>query len=149
VNYPDVLICEGKYQMQPPYPFTPGGEAAGTVIQVGSKVKGLKVGDRVATMPGFGGFQEKLVAPEDKCILIPSFLPTDVAAGLFFTYGTSLHALKDRGELKAGDSVLILGASGGVGVAAIEIAKAIGATVIAAASTPEKLQICKQFGATI
>jgi len=133
--------------MKPAYPFTPGGEAAGTVTKVGPGVTHLKVGDRVAIMPGHGAFQEYLIANEEQCIKVPDFMPTDIAAGLFFTYGTSLHALKDRGEVKPGDTVLILGASGGVGVAAIEISKALGAKVIAAASTPEKLEVCKKFGA--
>ena len=147
INYPDVLMCEERYQMKPPYPFSPGGELAGTIISVGSKVKSLKPGDRIATMSGFGAFQEKIVINESGCIPIPDFISTEVAAGLFFTYGTSIHALKDRGELKPGETVLILGASGGVGVAAIEISKALGATVIAAASTSEKLAVCKKFGA--
>jgi NADPH2:quinone reductase len=147
LNYPDVLICEGKYQMQPPYPFSPGGECAGTIVKTGSSVSKFKVGDRVLTLPGYGCFQEKITANEDKCILLPSFMPTEVAAGFLYTYGTTIHALKDRAELKPDETVLILGASGGVGVAAIEIAKAMGAKVIAAASTPEKLQVCKQFGA--
>ena len=147
MNYPDVLITQGKYQFQPPYPFSPGGEFAGRVIARGDKAKKLNIGDRIVALPGWGAFQEKAVISEDKCIKIPTSMPSLVAAGFLFTYGTSIHALKDRGQLKVGQTCLILGAAGGVGIAAIEISKALGATVIAAASTKEKLEVCKKFGA--
>lgn len=146
VNFPDALICEGKYQFQPPYPFVPGGEVAGTIVQVGPGVKKWKQGDRVAALTGWGGFQEYIVVAQEKCISVGS-MPSEVAAGFIMTYGTGIHALRDRGELKAGDWCLILGASGGVGVAAIELSKAMGAKVIACASSDDKLQLCKKFGA--
>ncbi|KAH9256405.1 hypothetical protein BASA81_005319 [Batrachochytrium salamandrivorans] len=147
LNYPDVLMSEGRYQIKPPYPFSPGGELAGHIAAVGDQATKFKVGDRVVSLCGWGGFQEKTTLREDQCIKIPDFLPLDVAAGFLFTYGTTIHALRDRGELKRGEYVLVLGASGGTGISAIEIAKAMGAIVIAAASTQEKLDLCTSFGA--
>lgn len=117
------------------------------MVALGPDVTKFKVGDRVMALCTCGGFQEKIVLSERILIAIPNYVPLDVAAGFLFTYGTTIHALKDRGEVKPGDTVLILGASGGTGVSAIEIAKALGATVIAAASTKEKLELCKSFGA--
>ena len=147
VNFPDALIVQGKYQLQPPFPFTPGAEVAGDVISVGAGVKHFCAGDRVAAFCGIGGFAEEVVA--SACVVMP--LPADMgyplAAAFFLAYGTAWHALRDRAQLNANETLLVLGAAGGVGLAAVEIGKAIGARVIAAASTRAKLDICKQRGA--
>lgn len=146
VNFPDILMVEGKYQMKPPFPFTPGAEAAGVITELGENVPHLKVGDRVGVMAQTGAFATEIVAPMQ--VVWPCRdMPFDVAAGLALVYGTSYHALKQRAELKAGETVLVLGAAGGVGLAAVELAKAMGATVIAAASTDEKLAVCVEHGA--
>jgi NADPH2:quinone reductase len=147
VNFPDVLIIQNKYQFKPALPFSPGSEMAGIVSAVGEGVTHVKVGDHVIGSCGHGAFAEKVLVPAAKTIPMPAGLPFDVAAAFTLTYGTSYHALKDRAALKAGETVLVLGAAGGVGLAAIEIAKAMGATVIAAASTDEKLAVCKDHGA--
>ncbi|MFT3801669.1 MAG: NADPH:quinone oxidoreductase family protein [Burkholderiaceae bacterium] len=147
VNFPDVLIIQNKYQFKPELPFSPGGELAGIVSAVGEGVTHVKVGDRVIGSCGHGAFAEKVLVPAAKTIPIPEGIPFDTAAAFTLTYGTSYHALKDRGELKAGETLLVLGAAGGVGLAAIEIGKALGARVIAAASSPEKLAVCKEHGA--
>lgn len=148
LNYPDVLITQGRYQFQPPYPFTPGGELCGVVLACGEECSGkVKVGQKVIAMCGWGAFQEKVIVSEDECVVAPPDVAPEVAAGFLFTYGTTIHALKDRGEIKPGETCLILGAGGGVGIAAIEICKALGATVIACASTQDKLDMCKRFGA--
>lgn len=147
VNFPDVLIIENKYQTKPPLPFSPGGEAAGVVSQVGPGVDRVKPGDRVMAITGYGAFAEKVVVPADRLVTIPPGM-NDVTAGAFlFTYATSDHAVRDRGELKAGETLLVLGAAGGVGLAAVEIGKAVGATVIACASTDDKLAVCREHGA--
>jgi NADPH2:quinone reductase len=147
VNFPDTLIIQGKYQVKPPMPFAPGGEVAGEVIEAGSEVKNLKVGDRVMGMTGYGGFAEEVVATANRAIPIPQGMDYVTAAGFSMVYGTSYHGLVQRGRLKAGENLLVLGASGGVGLAAVEIGKALGARVIAAASSPEKLQVAKDHGA--
>jgi NADPH:quinone reductase len=147
VNFPDVLIIQKKYQLQPPLPFTPGAEIAGTVLACGSDVRHVKVGDRVAAFCGIGGFATVVNARAEVVAPIPAALPFPVAASLTLAYGTSWHALADRAQLKAGETLLILGASGGVGLAAIEIAKALGARVIACASHEDKLEICRAHGA--
>ncbi len=147
VNFPDTLIIQGKYQLKPPMPFAPGGEVAGEVIEVGDKVTGLKVGDRVMALTGFGGFAEEAVTNVNRAIPIPPGMDYVTAAGFSMVYGTSYHALVQRGRLKAGENLLVLGASGGVGLAAVEIGKALGARVIAAASSPEKLAVAKEHGA--
>lgn len=147
VNFPDTLVIQGKYQFKPAFPFSPGGEVSGTIIEVGEGVTGLKVGDRVLGMTMFGGFAEETIVPATGCFKIPDSMPYDVAAGFAMTYGTSHHALKQRAELQAGETVLVLGAAGGVGLAAVELAKAMGAKVIAAASSDEKLALAQQFGA--
>lgn len=147
VNFPDTLIIEGKYQFKPPFPFSPGGEAAGVVHAVGSKVSHVKVGDRVMSLTGSGAFAEQVAAAASNVMPIPETMDFTTAAAFSMTYGTSMHALKQRANLQAGETLLVLGASGGVGLAAVEIAKAMGATVIAAASSAEKLSIAKEAGA--
>ena len=149
VNYPDVLIVQKKYQMQPELPFTPGTEIAGTVRALGDGVTSVKVGDRVIAFVGLGGFAEQAVATAKTLIPIPPGISDEVAASFTMVYGTSHHAVIDRGELKAGQTMLVLGAAGGVGLAAVEIGKAIGARVIAAASSDEKLAVCKAHGADV
>jgi NADPH2:quinone reductase len=147
VNFPDTLIIRDLYQMKPPRPFAPGGEIAGEVEAVGAGVTHLKAGDRVLGMVGFGGFTTHIVADMDRVVKIPDAMPYDEAACFLLTYGTSHHALKDRAELKEGETLLILGAAGGVGAAAIELGKAAGARVIAAVSSEEKAQFCRDLGA--
>ncbi|WP_422418110.1 NADPH:quinone oxidoreductase family protein [Pseudomonas sp. GZD-222] len=147
VNFPDTLIIEGKYQFQPPLPFSPGGEAAGIVSAVGEKVTGHKVGDRVMALTGWGSFAEQVAVPAYNVLPIPEQMAFTQAAAFGMTYGTSMHALQQRGQLKAGETLLVLGASGGVGLAAVEIGKAMGARVIAAASSAEKLAVAKAAGA--
>jgi len=147
LNFPDLLIVQNKYQMKPPLPFVPGSEYAGVVRAVGEGVQHLQVGQSVACLSGTGGFGTHTLAPAKLCMpLPPDFSPVDAAA-FIMTYATSHHALLDRGQLKAGETVLILGAAGGVGTAAIQIAKAAGAKVIAAASTAEKCALCTAQGA--
>lgn len=147
VNFPDTLIIEGKYQFKPPFPFSPGGEAAGVVKAVGEKVSHLKAGDRVMALTGWGSFAEEVVVGAYNVLPVPRSMGLDKAAGFGMTYGTSMHALKQRANLQPGETLLVLGASGGVGLAAVEIAKAMGATVIAAASTAEKLEVARKAGA--
>jgi NADPH2:quinone reductase len=147
VNFPDALIVQGLYQVKPPLPFSPGHEASGIVSAVGQGVTRFKVGDRVVFTPGFGAFAEEAICDENKVIPLPENMNMKFGACLTLTYGTSYHALKNCAHLKQGETILILGASGGVGSAAIELAKIIGAKVIAAASTDEKLQVCKKLGA--
>ena len=147
VNFPDVLIIQKKYQIQPELPFTPGTEIAGTVRALGAGVANVAVGDRVIAFVGLGGFAEQVVAKADGLIPVPPGIDDDVAASFTMAYGTSHHAVVDRGELKAGQTMLVLGAAGGVGLAAVEIGKAIGARVIAAASSEEKLAVCRERGA--
>lgn len=147
VNFPDILIIQGKYQFKPNFPFSPGGEVAGVVEKIGPGVDGLKVGDRVIAFNTWGGFAEKIVVEGRRTIKIPEKIDFVPASGLILTYGTSLHALKDRASIQAGETLLVLGASGGVGIAAIQLAKVMGAKVIAAASTDAKLKICKHHGA--
>jgi NADPH2:quinone reductase len=147
VNFPDTLIIEGKYQFKPPFPFSPGGEAAGVVSAVGEKVSHLKVGDRVMALTGWGAFAEQVAVPGYNVLPIPPSMDFNTAAGFSMTYGTSMHALKQRANLQPGETLLVLGASGGVGLAAVEIGKAMGARVIAAASSAEKLAVAKAAGA--
>ena len=136
VNFPDTLIIEDKYQFKPQRPFSPGGEVAGIVEAVGEGVKGLFRGDRVIAVPGWGGMVERLAVPAASVIKIPDGMDFPTAAALIMTYGTSYYALKDRAQLKAGESLLVLGAAGGVGLAAVELGKCMGARVIAGASSP-------------
>jgi NADPH:quinone reductase-like Zn-dependent oxidoreductase len=147
VNFPDTLIIEGKYQYKPEFPFSPGGEVAGIVRAVGSEVSGLTPGDRVLAPVGWGGYAEMALAEAWRVVKIPDSMDFDTAASFILTYGTSHHALKDRAQLAPGETLLVLGAAGGVGLAAVEIGKAMGARVIAAASSEDKLQVCRQHGA--
>ncbi len=147
VNFPDVLIIQNKYQFKPELPFTPGNELAGTVRAVGEGVTSLKVGDRVFGYVPHGAFAQQIVAAESNLIRMTDTMDFDTAAALTLTYGTSHHAVVDRAQLQAGETMLVLGAAGGVGLAAIEIGKALGAKVIAAASTEEKLAVCREHGA--
>ena len=147
LNFPDILIVQNKYQMKPALPFVPGSEYAGTVAAVGSGVTHLKVGQSVACLSGTGGFGTHTIAPADRCMPLPAGFSFVDAAAFIMIYATSHHALIDRAQLKAGETVLVLGAAGGVGTAAIQIAKAMGAKVIAAASSDEKCALCKSIGA--
>lgn len=147
VNFPDVLIIEDKYQFKPERPFAPGGEIAGIVESVGPGVTQLRPGQRVIGSLGWGGFAEKVKAQAGRVLPIPDEMPFDEASAFILTYGTSYYALKDRGALKAGEVVLILGAAGGVGVAAIELAKAMGARVIAGVSSDQKAAFAREAGA--
>ncbi len=147
VNFPDVLVIENKYQFKPPLPFSPGAEVAGIVSECGAGVKGFAIGDRVLGSCGMGGFVERIAVPERAAIKIPDAMSFDEAAAFLMTYGTSHYALADRGALKAGETLLVLGAAGGVGLAAVELGKTLGARVIAAASSPEKLAVCSDHGA--
>jgi NADPH2:quinone reductase len=146
VNFPDTLIIQGKYQFKPPFPFSPGGEVAGVVKEIGADVKHLQVGDNVFAMPGWGGFAEELLVGANRTFKMPPNMDYAVAASLMYTYGTSYHALKDRAQLKAGETLLVLGAAGGVGLAAVNLGKIMGAKVIAAASSDEKLALCREYG---
>ena len=147
VNFPDTLIIQGKYQFKPDLPFSPGGEISGVVKQVGSDVDSLKIGDRVIAFSTWGGFAEELVVDQTRTVIISDKMDYERASAFVLTYGTSYHAFKDRAHLREGETLLVLGASGGVGLAAIQLGKAMGATVIAAASNPEKLSACQENGA--
>lgn len=147
INFPDTLIIEGKYQFKPPFPFSPGGEASGVISAVGEKVSHLKVGDRVMALTGWGSCAEQVAVPAYNILPMPEGMDFSTAAAFSMTYGTAMHALTQRGALQAGETLLVLGASGGVGLAAIEIGKAMGARVIAAASSAEKLEVARQAGA--
>ena len=147
VNFPDVLMIQGLYQFQPELPFIPGGESAGIVSAVGDGAENISVGDRVFAMTGIGAFSEKISAHNSSVVKIPDNMGFETAAALPMTYGTSLYALKQRANLKAGETLLVLGAAGGVGLATVELGKAMGARVIAAASTNEKVDLCIQHGA--
>lgn len=147
INFPDILMVQGNYQVKPPTPFIPGVEGAGTIAQLGDGVSGFSVGDRVVFLPDLGAFAEKVVVPASRLITMPPDLSFKAGAGLAMIYGTSYHALKQRADLQAGETLLVLGASGGVGTAAVQLGKAMGATVIAAASTDEKLAFAKSQGA--
>jgi NADPH2:quinone reductase len=147
VNFPDTLIIEDKYQFKPQRPFSPGGELAGVVEAVGAGVKGVFKGDRVIALPGWGAMVERIAVPAAGLIPIPDSMSFEEAAALGMTYGTSYYALKDRAQLKPGEALLVLGAAGGVGAAAVELGKAMGAHVIAAASTNDKVQFALELGA--
>jgi NADPH:quinone reductase-like Zn-dependent oxidoreductase len=147
LNFPDTLIIEGKYQLKPAMPFSPGGEMSGEVIEVGEKVTRFKPGDRVAGLTGYGAFAEEVIVPEQNILPIPESMSDEKAAAFSMVYGTSYYALKQRANIQPGETLLVLGASGGVGLATIELGKAMGAKVIAAASTAEKLAIAKEAGA--
>ncbi|HTH79891.1 MAG TPA: NADPH:quinone oxidoreductase family protein [Ramlibacter sp.] len=147
LNFPDLLIVQNKYQMKPPLPFVPGSEYAGNIVAVGEGVTQFKVGQSVACLSGTGGFATHVVADAARCVPLPPGFPHVDAAAFIMTYATSHHALIDRAQLKAGETVLVLGAAGGVGTAAIQIAKAVGARVIAAASSDDKCELCRKEGA--
>ena len=147
LNFPDLLIVQNKYQMKPPLPFVPGSEYAGVVQAVGENVTHLQVGQSVACLSGTGGFATHTIAPAALCMPLPAGFPFVDAAAFIMIYATSHHALADRAQLKPGETVLVLGAAGGVGTSAIQIAKALGARVIAAASTDEKCALCRSIGA--
>jgi NADPH:quinone reductase len=147
VNFADTLVIEGKYQARPPFPFSPGGEVAGVVAGLGPDVEEPPPGTRVLAMTGHGGFAEAALAPAAAVVPVPDGVAPDVAASLSYAYGTTLHALRDRGRLRPGETVLVLGAAGGVGLAAVQVTKLIGARVIAAASSAAKLELCRQAGA--
>ena len=147
INFPDILMIEGKYQFKPEFPFSPGGEFSGLVEKIGDEVSDYKVGEEVFGSIGHGCFAEKISVPSQVLKKKPDHLDFQTAAGISTTYGTSYYALKQRADLKAGETLLVLGAAGGVGLAAVELGKAMGATVIAAASTETKLQVAKDAGA--
>ncbi|MEL6918682.1 MAG: NADPH:quinone oxidoreductase family protein [Bacteroidota bacterium] len=147
VNFPDTLIIQGLYQFKPKLPFTPGSDIAGVVKEIGEDVSHLKVGDHVFGFVMNGGFAEEVIVPANTCFRKPPQMDFPVAASFMMAYGTSYHALKDRGLLKEGETLLVLGASGGVGLAAVELGKLMGAKVIAAASSKDKLELCRQYGA--
>ena len=147
VNFPDVLIIQGKYQFKPELPFTPGSELSGVVRALGEGVSGFAVGDKVIAFTATGAFAEQIVVPAQALMPMPPGMDFDTAAAITLTYGTSHHAVVDRAALKAGETMLVLGAAGGVGLAAIEIGKALGARVIAAASSDDKLAVCRAHGA--
>lgn len=147
INYPDGLIIRDMYQFKPQRPFSPGGEISGVIEALGEGVEGFKIGDKVLAGIGNGGLAEKIVVPAGRMFAVPDGVPFEKAASLLMTYGTTIHGLKDRGHIKAGDTVLILGAAGGVGLAAVELAKAYGARVVAAVSSEAKGDVAKQAGA--
>ena len=147
VNFPDVLMIQKKYQIQPPLPFTPGAEIAGDIIAVGEGVSHFKAGDKVVSFCGVGGYAEEVIAPATVTMPMPPGVSYDLAAVFSLAYGTSWHAVRDRALLQPNETMLVLGAAGGVGLAAVEIGKAIGARVVACASTDDKLAVCKQHGA--
>jgi NADPH2:quinone reductase len=147
VNFPDVLMIQDKYQFKPALPFSPGGEVAGVVKSVGEGVTNVKAGDRVCVSTGSGGMAEEVLGDARRVMKVPDGVGFDVASSFMVTYGTSWHALKDRADLKAGENLVVLGAAGGVGTSAIEIGKALGARVIAGASTQEKVDLAKKLGA--
>src|SRR5262245_24902628 len=148
VNVPDALMVADKYQFRPPLPFSPGGEVAGVVRALGEGADGVKVGDRVAASIGHGGFAQEVLADARRCVPMPANVDFDVASAFMVTYGTSYHALKDRARLKQGEHLVVLGAAGGVGSSAVELGVAMGAKVIAGASTQGKVDLAIKQGAT-
>ena len=147
INFPDTLIIRDMYQFKPPRPFAPGGEISGTIAELGEGVEGWQVGDRVLAGIGNGGLQEMVVAPANKLFAVPDFVDLPEASALLMTYGTTIHGLKDRGDIKPGDTMLVLGAAGGVGLSAVELGKAYGARVVAAVSSEEKGEVARKAGA--
>ena len=147
VNFPDILIVEGKYQFKPPFPFIPGAEAAGVVTEVAAGASGFALGDKVFFGSIHGCFATEIVVPAASLFRMPEGMSFETAAAINLVYGTSWHALKDRAQLKAGETLFVLGAAGGVGLAAVELGKAVGAKVIAGASSAEKLAVCREHGA--
>ncbi|HWC67596.1 MAG TPA: NADPH:quinone oxidoreductase family protein [Acidimicrobiales bacterium] len=149
VNFPDVLIIQNLYQFKPPLPFSPGAEVAGVVRAAADDVEGVRVGDRVFASPGWGGLAEQVAVAATSCVRVPEGIDLVPASAFLYAYGTSHHALKDRAALQAGETLLVLGAAGGVGLAAVELGAQMGAAVIAAASTDEKLALCRERGAAM
>jgi NADPH2:quinone reductase len=147
INFYDGLAVQGKYQTKPPFPFSPGGEVAGIVSSVGVGVAGFREGQRVLAFTGFGGYADQVAVDARFAFPIPDSMDFEVAAALPIAYGTSYHALKDRAQLRSGETLLVLGAAGGVGLTAVELGKALGARVIAAASSADKLSLCRDYGA--
>jgi NADPH2:quinone reductase len=147
LNFPDVLIIQNKYQFKPPLPFSPGSELAGVVKEVGDGVKGFKPGDNVIAFTTYGAFAEEVKTEANRLVPLPNGMSFTEGAAFLLTYGTTDHALRDRGALATGETLLVLGAAGGVGLAAIEIGKALGARVVACASSEEKLAVCRSHGA--
>ncbi|MFZ1743181.1 MAG: NADPH:quinone oxidoreductase family protein [Pontixanthobacter sp.] len=147
INFPDTLIIRDMYQFKPPRPFAPGGEISGTIEALGEGVEGWKIGDRILAGVGNGGLQEKVIVSAGKMFRVPDFVQLPQASALLMTYGTTIHALKDRGDIKAGDTMLVLGAAGGVGLSAVELGKAYGARVVAAVSSEEKAEVARKAGA--
>ena len=147
VNFPDVLIIQNKYQFKPPLPFSPGSELAGVVKEVGGGVQGFKPGDKVMAFTTYGAFAEEVKTDASRLLPLPPKMDFVTGAAFLLTYGTTDHALRDRGALGAGETLLVLGAAGGVGLAAVEIGKALGARVIACASSEDKLAVCREHGA--
>ena len=147
MNFPDVLIIEDKYQLKPQRPFAPGGEIAGEVLSAGEGVSDWKPGDRLIAALGFGGLVEQVIVPANRAIPLPPERSFEEGSALLMTYATAIHALVDRGKLQAGQTLLVLGAAGGVGIAAVEIGKALGARLIAAVSSEEKAEVARQAGA--
>ena len=147
LNFPDALLVQGLYQVKPPLPFSPGMELAGIVKEVGAAVRGVAPGDRVVASPGRGGFAQECLVAADRVSALPPGMDFETGSAFLLTYCTSLHALKDCGHLQPGETLVVLGAAGGVGTSAIEVGKAMGAKVIAAASSEEKLAFCKELGA--
>ncbi len=148
VNFPDILMMAGKYQSKPDMPFSPGGEVSGQIVGIGDGVEGLQTGQRILGMAGHGGMAEEICLPAVAVVPIPENMDYETAAGFILTYGTSYHALKQRARLQPGETLLVLGAAGGVGLAAVELGRLMGARVIAAASTAEKLELAGEYGAT-
>jgi NADPH2:quinone reductase len=147
VNFPDTLIIDNKYQFKPPLPFSPGGEVAGTIKALGQGVEGYRLGERVIAVCGWGGFADEVVVPARKLVRLADGVAMDAASSLVITYGTTHYALKERAQLQPDETLLVLGAAGGTGLSAVELGKQMGARVIAAASSAEKLALCKQYGA--
>ena len=147
INFPDTLIIRDMYQFKPPRPFAPGGEISGTIAALGDGVEGFAVGDRIICGMGNGGLQQQVTAPANKLFKVPEGIDLVAASALLMTYGTTIHALKDRGDVKEGETVLVLGAAGGVGLSAVELAKAYGCRVVAAVSTEEKGEVARKAGA--
>jgi NADPH2:quinone reductase len=147
LNFFDTLIVRGKYQTRPDLPFSPGGEVAGKIVRVGPGVQGLSTGQRVAACPGYGGCREKIVIAADNVLPLPDGISDETAAAITVAYGTAIHGLEDRGHIKPGQTVLVLGATGGAGLAAVEVAARLGANVVAAGTSDDKLKICAERGA--
>jgi len=147
INYPDALVIRDLYQVKPERPFAPGSEISGTIEALGEGVEGWELGDRVLTGTGFGGLQEKIVLPAARIFRVPDAISLLDASALLMTYGTTIHALKDRAQIKPGETMLVLGAAGGVGLSAVELGKAFGARIVAAVSTEEKAEACRKAGA--